>query len=729
MNLAIIDQVLTGLHRAWQESFVERYRLWEARILGIEVTQSIQYHRAREHLTDPADRGADNSVQLVAYKAAWVRVYVRSGLLSAITNVTGTLELARRNRALEYELVDTYTPQGGSVTAEQSIAYRTERGRLGRSLNFVIPASEFHGTLRLTARLTGYDGSDKAVDLTVRLVQTLRVRGIFVAYNGPSTSAAPTPTMPVTQLKLPRPTLADLQSTASTAFAAMPVQATGSFAVCSIMNWFSPLDDARTAPGACSNNWNSLLAWMSLLRDNDGNRGDVVYFGLLPAGIPLGVPGCGDEGLGAAAVGNEQTFLHEIGHGYGFQHTPCGAAGDTDPNYPTYEPYMSASIGEFGLDIRGGTIFDPQLTADYMSYCPPRWMSLYQHERLLEHPRLMPRWLPPERSVFDDYPRQRAFDVEHLWWPDPPWLKELSERRMDPVISIQGRVLEDGRIEVDSVARIHVVAPALGVATRWVAQLLDDQGQALSRAVLMRREPQGGGCCGGNHSNHDNDAPPFAFRAYVPNVAPGASLRIDGPGKQAWSREASQHPPLFAHTAFNVNREQELALEWRLEEGDVKDVWAQWRRDHDDAWHGLAIGLGENNATLPLEGLPAGNIQVRLIAHDGFHSTESEPMGVELPEREPILSIVSPPDGMTFRAGHPMQLQGNLIDSSGQPLHDERLTWWLDGVPIGRNRERWLSAPDPGRHELVLQAEWSNGTVRRAVTFATEREPRRTSQE
>ena len=29
-------------------------------IAGIEVTQSIQYHRAAQHLTDPADRGADN---------------------------------------------------------------------------------------------------------------------------------------------------------------------------------------------------------------------------------------------------------------------------------------------------------------------------------------------------------------------------------------------------------------------------------------------------------------------------------------------------------------------------------------------------------------------------------------------------------------------------------------------------------------------------------------------
>jgi hypothetical protein len=41
---------------------------------GIEVTQAIQYYRAGEHLTDAADRGADNSVRLVTNKTAWVRL-------------------------------------------------------------------------------------------------------------------------------------------------------------------------------------------------------------------------------------------------------------------------------------------------------------------------------------------------------------------------------------------------------------------------------------------------------------------------------------------------------------------------------------------------------------------------------------------------------------------------------------------------------------------------------
>lgn len=718
----LLDQISTGIQRAWRESFVDRYRLWSARVSGIEVTQAIQYHRASEHLTDLADRGADNAVHLVAFKAAWVRVYVRAGLLGTVANVTGTLELSRRQRLGDYEPVATYAPQGGSVSAEQALTYRAERGDLGRSLNFVIPAAELYGTLRLTARLSGHDDSEKAVEVSARLVQTLRVRGILVAYDGDSTSAPSTPDAPVTRLTLPAPTLADLQTTAATALAAMPVQATGSFAVCANMDWSLPLDDARTAPGKCSEHWNDLLDAMSLLRDNDGNRDDVVYYGLLPAGIPLGVPGCGDDGLGAAAVGNDQTFLHETGHAYGFQHTPCGANGTTDPDYPAYEPYMSASIGEFGLDIRDGTLHDPRDIADYMSYCRPRWMSLYQHRRLLGHPRLAPEWLPPDFPVLD--PLERPFYLEHLWWPDPPWRYQGPEWRMESVISLQGRVLESGRIEVDSVARIQVAAPALGVPTRWSAQLLDEQGGVLSRAVLMRREPQGGGCCcGGSHAHRDKDAPPFAFRAYLRNVAPGAALRIDGPDQQTWSRKAGAAAPRFTGVTAKVGGEKELSLEWKLDAADVKDVWAQWRRDDKDAWHGLAIGLRGDQARLPLQGLPPGRIQVRLIAHDGFHSGESEPVIVELPEREPVLAIVSPAGGRTYRAGRPLQLQGNLTDSAGQPLPDDRLTWWLDGVQIGHGRERWLDAPAAGDHELVVQTQWSGGIAKRAVKFKTERGP------
>ena len=723
MNIGLRDLVRLGVSRVVQETVIDRYRLWRARVQGIEVTQSIQYFDAAAHLTDANDRGPDNSVQLVAYKAAWVRVYVRSGLVGTLDGVTATLTLERRNHQMTYDTVATYSPQApGALNVPATLAYATERGNIGRTLNFVIPAREFHGTLRLTARLTGYEASEFAVDVRAHLVQTLRVRMIAVHYEGPSSANTPAPGQPaITQLNLPAPTLAQLQTTAATAMAAMPVQATGSFAICANMNWFVPLDDMRSTAGGCSSNWDGFLAWLSLLRDNDGNRADVVYYGLLPAGMPLNVPGCGFGGLGSGAVGDPQTFMHEIGHGYGFAHTPCGAAGATDPDYPVYEPYPSASIGEYGLDIRTGTVLDPGTTSDYMSYCFPQWMSLYQHARLLQHPRLAPDWLR-ERSIFDDYPRVRPFDLEHLWWPDPPWLQERVEYRMSPVISMIGNVLESGEVEMRSVARIDASPQTEGPVTGWHALLLDENGRTLARAPLVRLVSHGGRCgCGGGHAGMDLDAPPFAFRTHLPNVARGASLQVIGPKGQKWVREAPRGGMRFTQEEARVEGDR-LQLRWEVKAEDRAkvSVWAQWSQGRGQPWHGLAVELREGRAELPLQGLPAGPVVLRLLAHDGFDTVASDLMPVELPQREPVVAILHPREGQTLRSNHAFQVAGNATETDGQPLPDEAILWLLDGQQVGRGRELWLTGPARGRHELVAQVQWRGGVAESKVRFATE---------
>ena len=241
----------------------------------------------------------------------------------------------------------------------------------------------------------------------------------------------------------------------------MPVQATGSFASCGTLNWFTPLDDPRLSAGACSTD----LEYASqLARAAAGQRRQPGRRRLLwpsPTGVPLNVPGCGQNGLGAAAVGNQQTMITTSGTATALC-THLWQRRLDRPELPDLQPYASALIGEFGLDIRSGMIFDPANARDYMSYCGPRWMSLYQHNRLLQHPRLLPRWLR-ERSVFDDYVHVHPFDLEHLWWPDPPWLPEEVEGvKMNPVISIVGRVQDNGVVDVQSVARVSVAAAPQG---------------------------------------------------------------------------------------------------------------------------------------------------------------------------------------------------------------------------------------------------------------------------
>ena len=151
----------TLVSRWWHESVVDRYRLWNVHVDGVEVTQAIQFYHAADHLTDTDDQFPDNSVQLVANKAAWVRVYLRSGLASTVTGVTGTLRVEHRRLGFIFDPPETFDPQPpGTVTAPQIIDYDTERGDVANTLNFIIPAESFYGTMKLTVRVTDTSGGE-----------------------------------------------------------------------------------------------------------------------------------------------------------------------------------------------------------------------------------------------------------------------------------------------------------------------------------------------------------------------------------------------------------------------------------------------------------------------------------------------------------------------------------------------------------------------------------------
>lgn len=715
-----ITTILVGIGSYLLDRFREVRRLWEPHVFGVEVTQAIQHYRAADHLHDPNDRGADNSIRLVAYKPTWVRVYVRNGLLNIATQVSASLDLERRRLGLLWDPVTTLPVQPpGTLSTATTTSYATERGNVASTLNFVIPAEHFHGTLRLRIRLT--DSGGVQLDVVQRIIdaslwQSLRIRAILVAYNGPSSFAT---TPPPGNLQLPAPTLADLQATAALALRAMPVAATGVFASAGTLTWNLPLDDPRSCPGCCSANWGQLLSALSNQRTNDGNRADVVYYGLLPTGIPLNVPGCGQGGLGSAAAGNQGTLFHEIGHGYGFAHTPCGNTGTPDPAYPSYEPYPSASIGEYGLDISNGNVLSPQSTFDYMSYCGPQWISLYQYKRLILHPRLDPRWLS-DQPWWEDY-----LERWPPWWkwplPDPPPFDIWKGIAMlpAPIISITGIVHGPGEIRVSTVARVSAAGLPPGEQSGLTALLLDQRGETLGRGALYRLRNHGDCGCGGEGGGEGLF--PYNFQAFIADVAPGAALLIrDAAGQEIWRRDAPTHPPAIDGLGADLADDGQLQLAWRQDvAGDAFEVWLQWSNDGGRSWNGLATGITGTRAQLGIEGLPAGPVWLRVLLHDGFQTAVSEAIEIELPQRPPGAVILHPRDGQTLLAGATLQLWGAALAPGGEPLDPEASRWWLDDQEVGRGPSLWLTAPPPGEHRVTLVAEGPGGESRTAVGFVS----------
>jgi hypothetical protein len=674
-------------------------------IHGIEATQTIQYFSSSEHLTDPVTRGVDNAVVLAAFKPAWVRVYVRSARVGDVHGVTGRLRVERRRLGFLWDPVATLIPQApGSVTAHAMIDYATERGSAANTLNFVIPAADCHGNLRLTATLVDAKGGVLHMSVAfakATLVQTLRLRGIMIAYNGPSTwlripGAPPPPT-----INIAAPTLADLQTTSARALLAMPVQSTGNIALAGAGITLSvPLDDPRTSAGACSVNWGTLLTQLATQRTNDGNRSDVVYFGLLPATVPIGVPGCGNDGLGAGRIGDMGTLLHEIGHGYGFAHTPCGPGGATDPNYPNYTPYPPASIGEYGLDISTGNVFSPQTTADYMSYCFPQWMSLYQHYRLVGHTRLAPSWIEDHPLTEQYLPKPFSIPEDVPDPPGDPWM--VAQMRPESVISIIGTMRSETEVEVTSVARVRSVPRPPGLAVSLQARLLDEDGRELARAALYDLAAQGGCGCGGCGDRQPGE-PPYAFQAFVPDVAPGTALVIGEGEGVIWERRASSTPPRVGAVRAEVTPDSAVRVAWEADvEGESGTVWLQWSERDGKVWHGLATDLTGSEAHISLAGLPAGDVLLRVLVHDGFHTAVSEPVQIEVPRQPPAVAILSPSDGQAVMAGHPMRLWAAVTDSAGTPLLEDVLLWLIDAQEVGRGADVWITAPTAGEHRATL---------------------------
>ena len=520
------DVIREHMEKHWFDEKLDIFK--PLRVHGVEVTQSLQYYRANEHLTDTADQGPNNSLRHVANKAAWVRVYVR-GKPQSIANVTGTVGLARQVFGKFFNKVATLTAEiPGSVTAEENPSYASERDDISSTLNFIIPATEMWGHLQLIVEVShGANSDTTTVPIDATLKQTMRLAGIMVGYNGPNNAGT-------ANINLSAPVLADLQSTSAWTRTLYPISEV-THRVVSTITQTDPLNDAPSCNGCCTPNWSSMLADLAAEKIADGAQPGDLYYGLLTNGIPMGpIVGCASTNIGSGGNGAEVTMAHELGHQLGFGHSPCGTPGEA--GYPAYEPYdptgnSNASIGEYGLDINNGDVKSPANHKCYMSYCGPRWMSLNRYERLIQHSDLNPEYVGVSSIWWKEWKRYDPF-----WWlePDPPPFKTKIVP-MD-VISIIG-VLSRDQVKVKTVVRVptHVNTTHMK-RLQMTAELLDRKGGILASAPVFKvpQKEMGLSCskCG------DNEEPDtFVIQAFVPNVALGARLRLvcDKEEKEVWA--------------------------------------------------------------------------------------------------------------------------------------------------------------------------------------------------
>ncbi len=681
---------------------------------GVEVTQAIQFYRANQHLTDPADRGPDNSLQLVANKSAWVRVYLRSGQDPAfdfgqLANVSGTLVVERRVGGI-WSVVDNLIPVNAPVTSQDSFAsYDAERRDINATLNFVIPASTMTGLLRFSISASSPDdcyggvaSSSRQVD--VNLQQELQIAAISVGYDGPPVGGG-------ADVDFPAPTAAQIAAEAGFALRIYPVQNTPNIRIIDTQDATLPLNDNSIPAGGCDSNWTPILNMVANARTNDGNQAGWFYYGFVTGNIPRihGNVGCASGGNGAGLLGSGTTLAHEIGHQSGLDHAPCGAVGSVQAGFPLYEPYdtgvtsvnaagntvwQDASIGEYGLDINDGTIYNPNPAGfnngkDLMGYCGNRWVAIYTHNYMVNNADMNP--VPLATGVSEG--AQAAGQIEQ-------------GNDVKPFITLLGSVSSNKEVDVTSVARVPTRELQMyGKRTEFTVELVGDDGEIVSHAPVFTMPAHEGmcsdhnTCCG---DGRDIAKPPFAFIAAMPDITEGYAIQIrDAEEEVIWKRERPKSHPVVKSVNATI-RKNKLYVTWEIDKKSTKglDVWLRWSENGKE-WHGLAVGQSGNSATIDPARIPVKSATIQVIVHDGFSSIKGESKPVELPPVITSLAIMHPEDKQRFKAGGPLHLWG--VVTGREEAKNPR--WYIDGKEVAKELDAWTTLPKPGKYKVELRAK------------------------
>lgn len=697
---------------------------------GMEVTQAIQYYRANQHLTNAAQQGPDNSLRLVTNKPALVRVYLRSGGDPGfdggrLTGVTGTLTVQRRTGGV-WNTVATLSPNNAPVTAQTTYTnHDQERSNINNSLNFLVPAATMTGLLRFIADVQSADActtqsdSDQ-VDVVVNLTQTLNAAFITVGYNGPPAAG----TGP--NLNLPAPNLAVCTAETNWAMAAFPLSGTPTVRIAGTFTSNLPLNDPRTAPGACSANWGPTLAAVATAIAADTGAGTTqwVYYGLITGGIPVNVPGCNIGVTSGSLAGQPQTYAHEIGHQFGLPHAPCGNVGTPNAAYPNYVPYDTpvdppgttnftmASIGEYGIDMTSGVpvVRPPTNTQDLMSYCGPTWVSIFTHNFLLNRPVLAPTAVPS-----GDAEGAIAAPAE----PGPDFAGD--EDQIKPRIYLLGGMDEDGNVSVERVSRLparNVVTG--GSRTGLMFELIGKEGEVLSSAPVYSYHQEGGcGCggAGGGGHGHDDGPIPVLIAAMADDVAPGAALRIVNreDAAERWIRKQPEKK-VQIDIAEAAIKGQSLRLAWKSTAEDA-DIWVRWSADKGESWSILTIGLSDAQAEIDISHLPAGELMFQVMAQDGFSVAMTETETLPHDGAPPEVAIQTPATE-TIPLGSDSILLRGVAFIDGKPAPEDAYQWVLQGEPVGKGgSETIIPRPKSGKYELelVVKSNFGDSSARKTV--------------
>jgi len=588
------------------------------------------------------------------------------------------------------------------------------------TLNFIIPAEKMFAFLHIEAQVTDAGAGTQvtsSIQVSVTLQQTLKLRAIMIAFDGPS------PDDPARQLSVPPPTLAHLQTTAAWTVLVYPVQSEATFEVATTKTLATPLRGyAATADDNAGSDWANLFTSLNMANIADGNRPGYIYYGLIPTGFPRegSVLGQASGRVCAGSVGDYITMAHEIGHVCNRLHAPCGPVGSTvDPNYPLYPPYSTngiawASIGEYGLDISTGYVQPPAAVNDFMGYCRTDcWVSLYTYAALNNNSALNPKWLGDKLSnvAYQRFGRLWPPPPNPKWWwpgpgPDPPEPEPVDwQFVMHNVIALTGVLTSENLVSITHVARTKVFSSAIdGTRTDMIAELEDANHEVLAAAPVFNMPMSSSVAASTTKVMAGASGALGLLQAFIPDVAPGARLIVRNAKKRLWQRRAPSRPVAIGKLAVAESKDDKIEITWKAtwSHGAVRDIWVRYSADKGHTWKSIVTEPTGDRAVIEANHLPIGDLLLEVVAPDGFYSSRSEPITFDNQERLPEPAILHPVPGRPLIAGTTLYLCASVALQTGHHRARLRFSWTIDERDAGEGLQLSAEVPAPGRHRVMF---------------------------
>ena len=462
--------------------------------------------------------------------------------------------------------------------------------------------------------------------------------------------------------------------------------------------------DYTSTSGGCGKGWSQLVSDMETLWHSWSSRPSNAYiYGLVHPSVPHQYSGCGRRpGIGAAGIldsDSGSTIVHELGHNMGRRHAPsdrdssgnvtdpnCGNPANEDGSYPQYadhlgHDYPRASIGDVGVNVPATScwpppcardqVFHPHGTYDVMSYCRPRWMSLYTYTAMMNH-------LPAKATDSTD--------------------------AASPHLLVTGDLV-GGDLQLTTPLWVLDSAPQSPPdSADLTIELVDSSGHILVQQPLANVDPF--------HADNPEDGRIHQLIPWDPATARVEVLRDDD---VVASVDASDHPPEVTVTSpgagdsWDTDGTTTRTISWNAHDpdGDKLHAIVRFSPDNGATWTPLDVNITESSLEVDsasVAGTDSGVVEVRVT--DGLLTAVDQSDGTfHVAAKPPLPFVVQPAPLDLIPEGASLVLDGSAWDPEDGAVDPEQLSWSAAGDSLGSGGHVVVDEPLPcGPQDIVFNA-------------------------